>query len=218
MGRYEEARAALEEASRLASAPPSPNRDVLTSVLVTEAQSALSRRLFDVAAAKAGEGAEAAQALGAQGLRLVAEAGFTRGLAEASSGSPARGRQLCEESLRAAVEVKDPWFSPNARLALAEALLAARDARRAHDEALAALAEFARLGRVESEWRAAAVAGQAALLSGNPAEARDLLARASASLSTLEQSWGTAAASYLDRPDVQQLRKGLGVAQAAAPR
>jgi tetratricopeptide (TPR) repeat protein/predicted Ser/Thr protein kinase len=210
MGRYDEARAALDEASQIASAASPPNRDVLAGVVLTEAQAALSRGLFEEAAAKAQRALEAAQGLGAQGRHFTAEADFTRGLAEAASGAADRGWRICEESLRTAAAVEDPWYSPNSRLALAEALLAEGSARRAHDEALAAREAFARLGRAESEWRALAVAGRAALLAGDSAEARDLFTRASALLSALEQSWGDAAAPYLARPDVQQLRKGLG--------
>ena len=218
LGRYDEARDALAEATRVAADPAAPNRDVLTGVLVTEAQSALSRRRYAEAAAKAREALAAAQALGPAGRFYAAEATFTLGLAEAASGARGRALSHCEEALRLAAQVENPWYLPNARLALAEALLAAGDARRARDEALGAREAFARLGRAESEWRALAVAGRAADADGNTAEARDLLARASAALSALEQSWGAAASPYLDRPDVQQLRKGLGGEAAAAAR
>ena len=218
LGRYEETGAALAEASQIASDPAVPNREVVASVHVTEAQSALSRRLFAEAAAKAAGALAEAQALGLGGRYLVAEAQLTLGLAQSATGAHARGRELCEEAVRTAGQVENPWYLPNARLALAEALLAAGDGPRARDEALAASAAFARSGRADSEWRALAVAGRAARLGGDEAAALELAARTSSLLSALKQSWGAAAAPYLARPDVQQLRQGLGGEVASAAR
>jgi hypothetical protein len=52
---------------------------------------------------------------------------------------------------------------------------------------------------------------------GDEPAAGDYLARAAASLSRLEQSWGADAAGYLARADVQRLRSVLGGDDAVAP-
>ena len=77
------------------------------------------------------------------------------------------------------------------------------------DAALQAEQFFARSERVESDWRALAVAGIACRHMGDEMAARDYLARAGVLLSKLEQSLGADAPGYLSRLDVQRLRGEL---------
>ncbi|HVF68692.1 MAG TPA: hypothetical protein VM914_13565, partial [Pyrinomonadaceae bacterium] len=111
---------------------------------------------------------------------------------------------------RFAEESGDPLTVSNTQLATAQVLLSAGDAEGARDMALAAEKFFARAGRVESDWRALAVAGKACRLAGDEAGARKHFSRAAEQLARLEESWGGDAAGYLSRQDVQRLRRELG--------
>jgi hypothetical protein len=117
---------------------------------------------------------------------------------------------MCDDGVRAAEATGDPLFISIAKLALAEALLEAGEPEAARDAALSAEGFFARAGRVESDWRALAVAGKACRRLGDEAGARQYFTRAAAQLNSLELSWGEQAAGYLSRQDVQRLRRELG--------
>lgn len=196
---------------------------MLARVHLVRANMALSRERFDEARSHGEQALKlAADAGGIAGGRkdLVVESDATVCLAQALGGSPARGRALCEEASRLASDAhnRDPWFVSFTQLALAEDLLASGDARRAREEALRAEEFFAGSHHVESEWRALAVAGAASRRMGDEQAAEGYIARAAASLSRLEQSWGAeAAAGYLARADVQRLRSVLGGDDDVAP-
>jgi len=219
VGRYDEARAALDEVAAYAERPEGTNQQMLANLRLIEARMALSRLQLPAARAAGQQALTLTRAVGASASELLPEAGLTLCLAEALSGSHAGARTLCAEAVRAAEQLGDPWYAPNSRLALAEALLTGGDARGALDAAHGARQAFARAGRVESEWRALAHAGRAAQMSGDGAAAREHFTRAVALLSQLEQSWGAeAAGSYTARPDVQLLKKHLDGDNAAGSR
>jgi len=209
IGRYDEAGDYLAQLAEIAGKPDKPNNDMMARVRLTEANMALSRGRFDEARAKGEQALALVQDSGGH-EQLIVEADAARCLADAFGGSPARGRPLCEESARVAEGMSDPWFVSLSQLALAQVLLEAGDAQGARAASLRAEEFFARSGHVEAEWRALAVAGEANRRAGDEAAAQAYLARASASLSRLEQSWGADAAGYLARADVQRLRRELG--------
>jgi tetratricopeptide (TPR) repeat protein len=208
VGRYDEAAQALAQLDELNRKRETPDKDMQTFVSLVEADMALSQGRFGDAREKGGQVLAFTQSAGRKDM--TADADMVICLAEAHGGTPLRGKPRCDEAARLAAETGDPLFVSNTQLALAELLLEAGDHAGARAAALAAEEFFARAGRVESDWRALAVAGKACRLAGDEAAARDYFARAAAQLSLLEQSLGEEAAGYLSRQDVQRLRRELG--------
>jgi tetratricopeptide (TPR) repeat protein/tRNA A-37 threonylcarbamoyl transferase component Bud32 len=217
LGRYDEAVEALAKLKEIAGKPENRNTEMLARALATEAGMALSQRRFPEAKAKGQQSLALAASLGGR-KDLTIEVDAVLCLAEAFGGAAVPARALCDESARVAGEMGDPGLVSNSHLALAEALLEAGNAEDARAAALRAEEFFARSGRVESDWRALALAGKASRRAGDEAAAREYLARAGALLSQLEQSWGTDAPGYFARLDVQRLRSVLDDSPVAAIR
>lgn len=208
LGRYDEARTAISEASAMADQPGGTIKPLLVDVTLREAQLALSQRRFPEAKAKAQQSLAAS---GAQYETTAIEAKFTLGLAQALSGSAKEGRKLCAEAVEQATRANDAALLSKALLALAEVEIESKDGASALKHALQAQERFARAGQLESEWRAWLVAARANREKGDEAAARESQARAGEILSQLEQKWGTVSFnSYQDRPDIQISRKQLG--------
>ncbi|HEX8141824.1 MAG TPA: tetratricopeptide repeat protein [Pyrinomonadaceae bacterium] len=207
LGRYDEAQAALTQASELANQPAGTIKPLLVDVTLREAQLALSQRRLAEAETKA------RQSLAASGTQyevIALEAKFTLGLTLALSGS-AEGRKLCEEAVEQATRAGDYALLSKALLALAEASLESGDAAGALKYASQAQERLARADQLESQWRAHLIAARASRVERDENGARDNLARASEILSRLEQKWGTEAfKTYMARPDIQSSHKQLG--------
>ena len=209
LGHYDEANQALKEFADMVAAQQISDKDMLRMASLIEASIALSQGRFGDARAKGGEVLADMKASGGR-RETNTDADVVVCLAETLGGAPARGRPMCDEAALLAVQIGDPLFVSNTKIALAEALLEMGDASGARAQALDAEAFFARSGRVESDWRALVIAGKACRLAGNGAAARDYFARAAAQLTLLEKSLGDAAAGYFSRQDVQRLRRELG--------
>jgi tetratricopeptide (TPR) repeat protein/predicted Ser/Thr protein kinase len=210
LGRYEEALAALNEASELANQPAGKIKSLLVDVPLREAQLALSQRRFPEAQAKAQQSLDAS---GTQYEVTAIEARFTLGLARAraSSSSAAAGKKLCEEAVAEAMKAGDEALLSKALLALSEAALESGDAADALKYGRQAAERLARAGQLESLWRAYTIAGRANLSLRDEAAAREEFARAREALSQLEQQWGSEAfKGYMARPDVQTSSNQLG--------
>jgi serine/threonine protein kinase/Tfp pilus assembly protein PilF len=207
LGRYDEARALLDEAFALANHPDGGFKSLLVNVYQSNAEMALSQRLFPLAREKSQQTLALA---GTQSQEDAIEAKRILGLALALSGAAREGSQLCEEALTAATSTNNPWLISKVQLALAETLLENRDAQGALTNALRAQESFARAGQQAFEWRALLVAARASRRANDEAKGREYAARASETLSGLEQKWGAEAYnSYLTRADVQTARKQL---------
>jgi poly-D-alanine transfer protein DltD len=103
-----------------------------------------------------------------------------------------------------------------ARLADAEALLAAGEAQRARDTAFAVQQWFAGAGNPEAEWRAWLVVSSAQKALGDTAKSQQSAQKAAQILAALEQKWDSDSyKSYLDRPDIQDRDKQLAKLAAA---
>jgi len=205
LGRYEEARAALSQASLVAERPDNGNRQLTARIYLIAAQMALSERRFSQAKSQG----RLALASNAETGHAV-EAKYTLGLAQSFSGLKREGRLMCEEAVEEATHAGDPRMLSDALLALAEAMLESGDAKRALSTALQAQESFTRAGRQESEWRAWAVAARAGQRAGNEATVRQSAPRAEGLLLNLRQKWGEEIYNaYLTRPDVRQSRKRL---------
>jgi tetratricopeptide (TPR) repeat protein len=206
MGRYEEAQALLDEASGIANRPDGEIKSLLAAIHLSNAEMALSQRLFPLAREKS----EQALNLTSTPNATAVEAKRVMGLALALSGEVSEGRRACEEALEMATRSKNPLLISRAQLALSEVMLLANDPQGAEAMALNAQGSFARSGQHASEWRAWLLAARAARRLKTEAKASEYASRAAQTLSSLETKWGAEVYNrYLTRPDVQYTRKQL---------
>lgn len=209
MGRYEEGRAALGEATSIAERSGSAYKQLLAEIHTVEARLELSA--WDFPKSKS----NSRQALSLSGTSYrdtAAVAKHTLGLAESRSGAARAGSLLCAEAVDMATGTGDPQLIAGSLLASAESLLRAGDGKRALEIAMRAQKSFSRFGQQESEWRAWLIAAQAKRRLSEPSAARECVSKADARLLNLEKLWGQETyRGYLRRPDVQQFRKQLGL-------
>ena len=214
LGRYEDARTALAEASAVADRPGG-YKALLAEIHQVSAAMTLSQRLFAEAKAKS---QQALALAGTQYADIAIQARRTLGLAQTLSGATRPGLLSCQEALEMAMRSGDPWLISKTQLALAEARLESDDAPGALTIALEAQTVFARSGQQDSEWRAWLVAALASRRAGDPTKATEYARRAADSLATLKQRWGTQAyEGYLTRPDVQYSHMQLSDLGLAEP-
>jgi len=207
LGRYPEARAALDAAYEIANRPEANYKAVLAWVHLTNAQMALSQRRYDEVKK---EGQLALEVSAAQFPDVTLQTKYCLGRAEAFSGAPQVGRKLGDEAVAMAQKLKSPQLISAALLALAEVMLTANDAKGALENSLAAKNIFGRFGQQDSEWRALLIAARASELTGDKSAARDYGTQADGLCAGLEQKWGKEAyAGYLTRPDIQIYRSQI---------
>jgi len=204
LGKYPEARAALDKAFEIANGPAANYKAALAWVNLTRAQMALSERNYS----EAKKNAQLALDVSAsQFPDVILQAKYCMGRAEAFSGAAQAGRKSCEEAVAMAKKVNSPQLISSALLALAEVLLIANDSKGALENALEAQKMLARSGQQDSEWRALLIAARASDLTGNKSAAQDYASRADSLCAGLEQKWGKEAyEGYLRRPDIQNYR------------
>jgi tetratricopeptide (TPR) repeat protein/tRNA A-37 threonylcarbamoyl transferase component Bud32 len=204
LGKYPEARAALDKAFDIANQPGANYKAVLAWVHLTRAQMGLSERNYP----EAKKNAQLALDVSAsQFPDVTLQAKYSMGRAEAFSGPPQVGKKLCEEAVAMARKVNAPQLISSALLALAEVLLIANDSKGALENALEAQKMLAQSGQQDSQWRALLIAARASELAGNKSAARDYASQADSLCAGLEQKWGKEAyESYLRRPDIQTYR------------
>jgi tetratricopeptide (TPR) repeat protein/tRNA A-37 threonylcarbamoyl transferase component Bud32 len=208
MGRFDEMRASLAQAAEALAALGIKTGDLAASLLVTEAEADLSQGRPAEAAAKARRAEALSPVTNSRPTGTQFEIKLARCRAEATAGAGGRGVALCEEAVSEADAAGDAATAAAAHLALSEARLAAGDARGALAEVPAALDSLTRLGRVESEWRALAVAAAAARRAGDTETERAYTARAAEALRRLEEIWGADVfTTFLTRPDVRALNR-----------
>lgn len=206
LGRYDEARTALDSAIEIATKPEAQLKTVQAWVHLIRGRMALSQLQF----ADAKKEGQLALDLSEKFPDVALQAKYTMGLAAALSGSAAQGRTSCEEALAMAQKAKSRTLINSAQLALAEVLLLAKDAGAALQNALAAQKVFAQSGQKDSEWRTLLIAARASEMTGDKSAAQDYAARADAACATLQQTWGDDAyRDYLRRPDIQAYRQQL---------
>jgi len=207
LGRYQEARTALDLAYSIANSPEASLKALLAWVHLTNSQMALSQLHFDDARAKAQQALDAA---GTEYRDVALQAKYTIGLASAQLGQAQLSRKLCEEAVAIAREVKIPRLESSALLALAEVQLAGNDATHALLTTNQAQAMFAKSVQQDSEWQAWLLAGRASQMNGNRSEAQACASRADSLCNGLREKWGTESyESYLRRPDIEKYRRQL---------
>jgi eukaryotic-like serine/threonine-protein kinase len=206
LGRYDEARAALDSAFAIATKPEAQLNTVIAWVHLVRARIALSQLQF----AEARKEAQLAVDASAKFPDVALQAKACLGRAMALSGSGAEGKKLCEEALAEAQKLKSRPLITSAELALAEAMLAGKDSAAALQTALDVQKAFAQSVQKDSEWRALLIAARSSDLAGDKTAAQDYATRADKACSELAQKWGAESyESYLRRPDIQLYRTQL---------
>ena len=206
LGRYEEARAALDSAFAIATKPEAQLNTVIAWVHLVRARIALSQLQYGEAQKEAQLAVDAS----AKFPDVLLQAKACLGRAMALSGGGAQGRKLCEEALAAAQSLKSRPLITSAQLALADAMLAGKDPAGALQTALDAQKVFAQSVQKDSEWRALLIAARSSDLAGDKNAAQDYASRADKTCSELAQKWGADSYdSYLRRPDIQLYRTQL---------
>ncbi len=187
LGRYDGARAALDEAYSIAAEPEAGFKSQLAYVELVGAQIALSLGRHVEATTRA----TAALRLAERDYREAAlQAKQTLALTQAISGAPKKATALVEEAVGAARELKLPRLLSTALLASAEVRFAGGDGRGALADAQAAQRVFASAAQLESEWRAWLVSARSMLLVGDSSVAYDYATRAESSRAALQVRWG----------------------------
>jgi len=206
LGRYAEAKTALDGAFELANRKEAQYKTVMAQVHLFRAQTALSQRQY----AEAVKNAQLAIAASQEFPDIMAQAQFTLGLANAYSGAAAAGQKLGEDALALANKTKSRVIITSVQLALAEIYLLEKNSDQAQKSALELQKIFAQSGQKDSEWRALLIAARASDLAGNKSAAQEYAARADKSCSELQQKLGDENyQSYLRRPDIQTYRSQL---------
>jgi tetratricopeptide (TPR) repeat protein len=207
LGRYPEARAALDAAFEIANRPEANYKAVLAWVHLTNAQMALSEGHYDEAKKKS---QLALDVSAEQFPDVTLQAKYCLGRAEALLGGAQVGRKSAEAAVAMARKLNTPQLISSSLLALAEVMLIGADANGARENSLAAKDIFARFGQQDSQWRALLIAARASALAGDKSAARDFASQAESLCAGLEQKWGKDAyAGYLTRPDIQIYRSQI---------
>ena len=203
LAQYDEARAALDDALRIAQPPGhDPNPQLSALIYLTKSRMALSAEDFGGAIA---DGTKALEYSAGKLKSIEARAGFTVGLAEARSGRTASGKNKCETAMALAQTLTNYSLLSQAMLAYAEAAMLANDPQTALSNADQAQQRFTAAHQLEGEWRAFVIQSLATQKLGNQNLSLELVEKAKTSLSSLAQSWGNESYSqYVTRPDVKR--------------
>jgi tetratricopeptide (TPR) repeat protein len=200
IGRYNEARAALTEASAIAQ---KFNRKLLlASAQMTEALMQLSEQHEP----RARTNARKASDLADKEFSLTAtQANYVLALIQVHSGASRPAKESSQKAVDMALATEDPYLISAAQLVQAEVALESRDAREALELALHTQQSFERLGQKDSEWRSWLIAARASQRLGDKTATRDYAANAKTRLGSLENQWGPETYQrYLSRRDIQR--------------
>jgi serine/threonine protein kinase len=151
LGDYQAARAALDEAAPIANQTAGSDKQLLAQVSLVESRIALSQQNFKLAMQKSRQVAQQAEA---QFPESYVTALQILGLAEAFSGSVRAGFEHCQAAVTKAESLKDERLLAEAKQALAQCKAINGEWQESLTLATQAQESFARLGRIESEWRA----------------------------------------------------------------
>jgi tetratricopeptide (TPR) repeat protein len=202
LGRYAEARKALDDANKIADHPDASYKAVLSYICLANAQMLLSEARFSESIKQSQRALElTGNRDSKQDKEVTIQAKCALGLATALSGSSRTGREMCEQAVAAARY--SPRLLSSSLLSLAEAQLAANDPKGALASALEAKESFESYGQQDSLWRAWLIAARASKLAGDGSSV-EYATRAMDSLSSFERALGPEASEkYSARPDVK---------------
>jgi tetratricopeptide (TPR) repeat protein len=207
LGRSEEAKTALDEATSVAERAEHPEdtyKQLLADIHLTASRLELSNWHLQEARVKSQKALDLAAN---QYPDISIQAKHTLALAQARSGDLRGAKLLCKDAVNIAAGTGDPQLLTSAWLSCAEAMLDGGEAQYALETALRAQDSFTRFGKQDSEWRAWLIAAQASRRMGKEAAAHEYASYAVNRLSELEQKWGSEAYnSYLTRSDIMHCR------------
>ncbi|PYS22138.1 MAG: hypothetical protein DMF72_14330 [Acidobacteria bacterium] len=213
LGNYDESRKMLDQASVIANQTPASFVALQAQIALNRAEIAMNNRNFAEAGAKAKLALDLA---GTEDKAIAAEANSLVGLSQVLAGRSEAGLALCQQASDAAATLSDPLLTAESQLELAEAALAAGDAKRAVENARMAQNFFANSAMMERNWRASLLAGIASEKLLDHDSARTYFKKAGDAFSSLEQKWGAETfKAYQARPDVQFYRRQLEQSSAS---
>jgi serine/threonine protein kinase/lipopolysaccharide biosynthesis regulator YciM len=204
LGRYKEAREALEAAAAIAGKPDG-DKQLLAWTELFKAQSDLSEQNYQSAL----EGSQKAIDLsGDRGGEIFVQATFTKGLANSRAGAKAAGAELCRKADEAATKTGIAHLALKTKLALAEALLANDEAQESLNVFLEMQKSFTDSNNIPTQWRSFMLASRASAALKDASKSQEYAVRADELLPQIEKIFGSENfKSYLSRLDVQTYRK-----------
>jgi tetratricopeptide (TPR) repeat protein len=206
LGRYDEARTALDEAHSIAAEAGFKEQLAYVELIGAQMAHSLGKPAEATTRAKA-----AVKLAEGDYPDIALQARQTLALSQALSGAPKKAMPLVEEAVDAARALKQPRLLSSALLASAEVRIAAGDGRGALADAQAAQKVFASAAQLESEWRAWLVSARSTMLEGDRAIAYDYASRAESSRVALQARLGEDHyRGYVRRPDIQVCLQQLG--------
>ena len=207
VGRSDEARVALHEATSIAEGAEGRAKSLLADIYLVEALLELSAENYQECESKSRQALELA---GTEYSDVAIVAKQTIGLSRIRSGATQVGTRHCEEAVEMAKDTGNLHLLPGALLALAEASLANGQISRALETALSAQQSLAPFGKADSAWRGWLIAAQASRRLRDENGAREYVSRALSRLSEFEQKEGPEAYNrYLQRFDIRKFHKQL---------
>ncbi|HEY6659630.1 MAG TPA: tetratricopeptide repeat protein [Pyrinomonadaceae bacterium] len=201
LGRYDEARALLDEVFGITNASKGDAfLQLVPELHLINAEMSLSKNEL----AQATAAANAAIKTGGVKSDVAIQAQYVLALIKAASGAGKEAQKLCEEAIKVASNAGDFGLHSRALLAGAETALKGNDPKTALTLATQAQERFARGEQLESQWRAWHIASRASQQLGDPTKAEEQMRNAQNVRSKLEQQWGADAfKQYASRPDIQ---------------
>jgi len=207
LGRYKEAKDALDDASNVAIKPDANYNILLAWVHLTRCQLALSEQRFNDVREK---GKLALDVAGTQYKDIALSAKCAIALADASSGKGPAARKLCEEAVATARGARSPRVLSSALLALSEVLLLANDASSSLATVREALPMFEQGKQKDSEWKACLIAARACQKIGDASTADQYASRARTGFDGMRETLGADGyQGYLTRPDIQLYKRQI---------
>jgi uncharacterized protein HemY len=135
---------------------------------------------------------------------VLIESKFFLALMKSASGGKQEAKQLCDEAITVSSNSGNSGLYSVALLRCAEAAWKTGDWQTAQTLATQAQERLARSEKLESEWRAWAVASRATEQLGDKTKAEELARNATTVRSKLEERWGPDTfKQYIGRPDIQ---------------
>jgi serine/threonine protein kinase/Tfp pilus assembly protein PilF len=204
LGRYEEARQVLEEASPMATRDDAA-KNLSAVYYLTVARMAFSQRHFPEAIADSKRAFDLAPQL----KRVAIMATLTGELAQVFSGS-STSRLKCEQAVQSARELGDPIVLSEALVTLAQTQLESGDPTAGLKNSIEAQELSSRIGSPEIELMALLTAARSSRSLNDPQKALDYATSADKLITSFQKLWGPDNYnSYLCRPDIQVSRTQL---------
>lgn len=201
LGRYGEAREALDSAAKIADEKASNDKQLLAWTHLVRAQSDLSENNYKSALAESRKAID----LGGQEIKeIIVQATFIQGLAKFRSGDKTAGTELCRKAVEEAAKTGIDHLQLKAKLALAETLSSENAPQESLTISLDTQNSSSKSGNLVSQWRSFATASGASLKLGDEVKSKEYKTSANQILSNIENDLGAENyKKFISRPDVQ---------------